>query len=49
MVFVKGGSSVIRFIETVTLLNENHRIRSTQAFKNGIFDGISFIEEMRVS
>lgn len=40
---------VITFIETITLLAENHRVRSTQAFKDGIFDGISFIEEMRVS
>lgn len=39
----------ITFIETMTLLDENHRVRSTQAFKDGIFDGISFIEEMRVS
>lgn len=41
--------AVITFIETMTLLDENHRVRSTQAFKDGIFDGISFIEEMRVS
>ncbi|GBO53123.1 hypothetical protein APA_1031 [Pseudanabaena sp. lw0831] len=38
----------ITFIETMTLLNENHRVRSTQAFKDGVFDGISFIEEMRI-
>jgi hypothetical protein len=41
--------ALITFMETMTLLNEKHRVRSTQAFKNGIFDGISFIEEMRVS
>jgi hypothetical protein len=38
---------LITFMETMTLLNENHRVRSTQAFKDGIFDGISFIEEIR--
>ncbi|MGV0106561.1 hypothetical protein [Nostoc sp. DSM 114167] len=40
---------LIRFIETMTLLDENHRVRSTQIFKDGIFDGISFIEETRFS
>lgn len=40
--------ALITFVETMTLLAENHRVRSTQAFKNGIFDGISFIEEMRL-
>lgn len=39
--------ALITFIETMTLLDENHRVRSTQAFKDGIFDGISFIEETR--
>jgi len=33
----------------MTLLAENHRVRSTQAFKDGVFDGISFIEEKRIS
>jgi len=32
----------------MTLLGDNQRVRSTQAFKNGIFDGISFIEETRL-
>lgn len=41
--------ALITFMETMTLLDENHRVRSTQAFKDGIFDGISFIEEIRVS
>lgn len=41
-------NALITFVETMTLLAENHRVRSTQAFKNGIFDGISFIEEMRL-
>ncbi|OCR02213.1 hypothetical protein BCD67_06140 [Oscillatoriales cyanobacterium USR001] len=40
---------VITFMETITLLAANHRVRSTQAFKDGIFDGICFIEEMRVA
>ena len=39
----------ITFVETMTLLAENHRVRSTQAFKDGVFDGISFIEEMRIN
>ncbi|AKG23625.1 hypothetical protein [Calothrix sp. 336/3] len=38
---------LITFMETMTLLDENHRVRSTQVFKDGIFDGISFIEEIR--
>jgi hypothetical protein len=40
-------NALITFVETMTLLDENHRVRSTQAFKDGIFDGISFIEEIR--
>ncbi|MEH2182201.1 DUF3598 family protein [Nostoc sp.] len=42
-------NALITFMETMTLLDENHRVRSTQAFKDGIFDGISFIEETRFS
>ncbi len=42
------NDALITFIETMTLLDDNHRIRSTQAFKDGVFDGISFIEEMRI-
>ena len=41
--------ALITFIETMTLLSENHRVRSTQAFKDGVFDGISFIEETRIA
>ncbi|MEL7034551.1 MAG: DUF3598 family protein [Cyanobacteria bacterium J06592_8] len=41
-----GG--LITFVETVNLLTPNHRVRSTQAFKDGVFDGISFIEETRL-
>ncbi|MEG3923017.1 hypothetical protein QUA07_28455 [Microcoleus sp. T3_A4] len=40
--------ALITFVETMTLLSETQRVRSTQVFKNGIFDGISFIEEMRL-
>lgn len=40
--------AIIQFVETMTLLAPDHRVRSTQAFKNGIFDGISFIEETRL-
>ena len=39
---------LITFIETISLLTPERRVRSTQAFKNGIFDGISFIEEIRL-
>lgn len=42
-------NALITFVETITLLSENHRVRSTQAFKNGVFDGISFIEEKRIN
>ncbi|MEG4201425.1 DUF3598 family protein [Microcoleus sp. Pol12A5] len=41
-------NALITFVETMTLLSENQRVRSTQVFKNGIFDGISFIEEVRL-
>ncbi|UBF27060.1 hypothetical protein K9N68_03550 [Kovacikia minuta CCNUW1] len=40
--------ALITFMETMTLLAPDHRVRSTQAFKDGVFDGISFIEEVRV-
>ncbi|NJP11856.1 MAG: DUF3598 family protein [Leptolyngbyaceae cyanobacterium RU_5_1] len=40
--------ALITFLETMTLLDPNHRVRSTQAFKDGCFDGISFIEETRL-
>ena len=40
--------AIINFVETINLLNNDHRVRSTQAFKNGKFDGISFIEEIRL-
>lgn len=39
---------LITFVETVNLLAPNHRVRSTQAFKDGVFNGISFIEETRL-
>ncbi len=39
---------VITFMETITLLDPSHRVRSTQAYRDGVFDGISFIEEVRV-
>lgn len=40
--------AIITFVETMTLLASDHRVRSTQAFKDGVFDGISFIEETRL-
>lgn len=40
---------VINFVETINLLAPDRRVRSTQAFKNGLFDGISFIEEIRLN
>ena len=39
--------ALITFMETMTLLDDTHRVRSTQAFKDGVFDGIRFIEEIR--
>ena len=35
------------YIETVTLIDPNSRVRSTQIFQEGIFDGITYIEETR--
>lgn len=39
--------SLITFIETITLLSPDRRVRSTHALKDGVFEGISFIEETR--
>jgi hypothetical protein len=41
--------ALITFIETMTLLSSDRRIRSTHGLKDGAFDGISFIEEIRLS
>jgi hypothetical protein len=41
--------ALITFMETMTLISPNRRVRSTHALKNGVFDGISFIEEIRLS
>lgn len=40
--------AVITFMETMTLLSPDHRVRSTHALRDGAFDGISFIEETRL-
>jgi hypothetical protein len=40
--------ALITFMETMTLLSPDHRVRSTHALKDGTFDGISFIEEIRL-
>ena len=40
--------TLITFVETMTLLAQDHRVRSTQEFKDEIFIGISFIEEIRL-
>lgn len=42
------GEAFITLVETITLLAQDHRVRSTQEFKDGIFVGISFIEEIRL-
>ncbi len=39
---------LITFVETMTLLTQDHRVRSTQEFRDGIFAGVSFIEETRL-
>lgn len=41
-------NAIVTFIETITLIDRDRRVRSTQSFKDGIFDGISFIEEVRL-
>lgn len=40
--------ALITFMETMTLLDPDRRVRSTHALKDGVFDGISFIEEVRL-
>ncbi|ACK67908.1 hypothetical protein PCC8801_3967 [Rippkaea orientalis PCC 8801] len=37
----------ILFLEMINLITPTHRVRCTQAFKNGVFDGVSFIEETK--
>jgi hypothetical protein len=39
--------ALMTFMETMTLLSSDRRVRSTHALKDGVFDGISFIEEIR--
>lgn len=34
-------------VETMTLINSNSRVRSSQIFREGVFDGITYIEETR--
>lgn len=45
----KQDDSIIKFIETISLLEPNHRVRSTQEFQNNIFSGVNLIEEYRIS
>lgn len=40
--------ALITFMETMTLLSSDRRVRSTHALRDGVFDGISFIEETRL-
>jgi hypothetical protein len=42
------GNALITFVETITLVSDNHRVRSTQIFKDGLFDSTAFIEERRI-
>ncbi|MBE9167822.1 DUF3598 family protein [Pleurocapsales cyanobacterium LEGE 06147] len=35
------------YVETMTLTGANSRVRSTQIFQAGVFDGITYIEETR--
>lgn len=35
------------YIETMTITSPNSRVRSTQIFRDGVFDGITYIEETR--
>jgi hypothetical protein len=42
-------NSLTKFVETITLINPNYRVRSTQQFTNNIFTGINFIAENRVN
>lgn len=42
-------NSIIKFVETINLINPNHRVRSTQQFNDNIFTGINFIQETRLN
>jgi len=43
---IENGKSYM-YIETTTLKEDNSRVRSTQIFQEGDFDGITYIEETR--
>jgi hypothetical protein len=44
----KQEGDLITFMETIHLLTDNYRVRSTQEFKNNQFVGINFIEETKL-
>jgi hypothetical protein len=43
---VENGKRYI-YIETMTFTDSTSRVRSTQIFQEGVFDGITYIEETR--
>ncbi|MDJ0729798.1 MAG: hypothetical protein QNJ33_07370 [Crocosphaera sp.] len=43
---IENGKHYI-YVETMTLTNSNTRVRSSQIFQDGVFNGISYIEETR--
>ena len=45
----RQDNNTITYMETITLITPQYRVRSTQEYKNGIFEGINFIEEKKLS
>lgn len=43
---IENGKSYM-YIETMTLIDPNSRVRSSQIFQDGVFNGITYIEETR--
>ena len=43
---IENGKQYV-YIETMTLTSANSRVRSSQIFQEGVFDGITYIEETR--
>lgn len=43
----KEAGNHFRYIEVMSLISPSSRVRSTQIFKDGCFDGMTYIEETR--
>lgn len=44
----KQEGDLITYMETIYLVTDNHRVRTTQEFKNNQFVGVNLIEETKI-